>query len=78
MVLLPDTDAEGVRRVGEKIRAAIEAHRVQYEGSALQVTITLGGAVLGEGEGIESCIARADAALYTGKENGRNRVELAL
>ena len=40
----------------------------------MSVTLTFGVATHRPGESLDSCIARADTALYHGKERGRNRV----
>ena len=40
-------------------------------------TVSLGVAVLGQGDTAEALVSRADAALYAAKAGGRNRVEAA-
>ncbi|HSG89894.1 MAG TPA: diguanylate cyclase [Pseudomonadales bacterium] len=77
ILLLPDTDPAALAQVAEKVRSAVSAHRVEFEGTQLGVTITLGGAVYRPDESIDACIERADQALYAGKANGRNRAEIA-
>jgi diguanylate cyclase (GGDEF)-like protein len=42
-----------------------------------QVTLSIGIAVAGEGESLERLMERADAALYSAKRAGRNRIERA-
>ena len=39
-----------------------------------RITMTFGVASYRKGETLEGCVARADTALYHGKESGRNRV----
>ncbi len=51
-----------------------ESKRFEFEGQQLGVTMTFGIATFHKGETLEHCIARADTALYHGKEQGRNRV----
>ena len=43
-----------------------------------ELTLSAGIAEVRAGETGEQLVARADVALYTAKENGRNRVELEL
>lgn len=78
ILLLPSTNAEGLANIGEKLRASIADARFDYEGEALNVTATFGGAQYMDGETMDQCIDRADAALYKGKSEGRNRVILAV
>ena len=47
-------------------------------GCPRQITISLGVATWMAGEAAEAFVARADAALYSAKSTGRNRVEVAL
>jgi diguanylate cyclase (GGDEF)-like protein len=78
LVLLPDVPAdEAVERL-DAARRACAALRVRGRGGDLAVTISVGIALLEQGETAEAGLAAADAALYAAKEAGRNRVEVAL
>jgi diguanylate cyclase (GGDEF)-like protein len=76
VALLPGTDAAGARAVAERMRAAAE--RASFPGlpAGRQVTITVGIAERRKDEEVSALLARADAALYAGKAQGRNRVAL--
>ena len=73
--LLPETTLEGGAVLAEKLRAAVEVQRFQYEGNiVLSLTITIGVAQYRDDMSFDDCLARADRALYEGKQAGRNRV----
>ncbi|MCZ6832092.1 MAG: GGDEF domain-containing protein [Gammaproteobacteria bacterium] len=74
MLVLPETSAEGAALLAEKLCSTLEARRFEFGGQRLGVTMTFGLATFRKGETLENCIARADAALYQGKDQGRNRV----
>jgi diguanylate cyclase (GGDEF)-like protein len=75
VVLLPETDADGVAVVGEKIRRAIATLQLPEVG---RCTISVGGAVTLNGRTLPlELLARADEALYEAKAQGRDRVCLA-
>jgi diguanylate cyclase (GGDEF)-like protein len=75
-VLLPDTDLEGAKTVSEKIRIAISG--VDVPGADPKLTASLGLAVYPEHATTAEQLERlSDAALYTAKRAGRNRVEIA-
>ena len=72
VVLLPDTAIEGARTVAEKIRGEIEA--IEQEGLP-HFTVSIGVARVHPDEAnLEAALKRADDALYTAKEGGRNQV----
>jgi len=76
VVIMPDTDLEVARHVGERLRDCIaEApFRVSSELS-IPVTTSVGLATLsGSSDTAEALFKRADAALYAAKRAGRNRV----
>lgn len=63
--------------IAERIRASVEALRIADDDRPLSVSVTIGCATRLPGETFEHCVARADAALYRGKQEGRNRVVIA-
>lgn len=74
LLLLPDTGQRGACAVAERIRAGIEAAGFPQIPAEQRVTVTIGVATSRKDEDIDALLARADAALYRGKEAGRNRV----
>ena len=56
----------------ERVRTAIEAMEVQFEGKQLKVTASVGLAEIGAGEDGVKLVRRADDAVYASKEAGRN------
>jgi len=75
LILLTSTDATEAHKIIERIRKTIEESVFTFNGITLSVTITFGlSAFTGNKDTVEKCIKRADEALYTGKQQGRNRV----
>jgi len=75
LIILPASDLMGAKVAAEKVRANIEATKFEFDGKIIPVTISLGVAQLLVGqESSKETIARADAALYNSKQNGRNQV----
>ncbi|MGO4501301.1 MULTISPECIES: sensor domain-containing diguanylate cyclase [unclassified Dyella] len=75
VALLPATTHEQAMAVGERIRRSIESLHVHSRGNSLQTTISMGVASLtGPADTADDLIARADAALYRAKTQGRNCV----
>ncbi|MEF9977394.1 MAG: diguanylate cyclase [Thermomonas sp.] len=77
LVLLPGQDAASARLVGDRLRQAVEDAEVDWHGETLRFTISIGMAVLRDGDDPEKLLARADKALYRAKREGRNRVCVA-
>lgn len=76
-VLLPNTTAEGARRLAEAICRGVHAAGLEHRASEIgTVTISAGVAstVPAPGEGVRSLVEAADAALYQAKAAGRNTV----
>ncbi len=75
LAILPGTDGTGAIVAAEKLRVQIENFNFEFEGITIPVRISSGVAQIGIGtETGDQAIARADAALYFSKQNGRNRV----
>jgi diguanylate cyclase (GGDEF)-like protein len=77
-VILPETDEVGAKRVGEKIRMAIEALKIPHAGSKILpwVTISVGTATMIPTvyTSFINLISNADKAVYQAKHEGRNCV----
>ncbi|MCC8364139.1 sensor domain-containing diguanylate cyclase [Lysobacter sp. A6] len=79
IVFLPDTTLEQAVRVGERICASVLHADIAHAGSPVGVlTVSIGVAtnLPEDGDDPEVMLARADAALYRAKHQGRNRVSL--
>lgn len=77
-ILLTDCNQEQAVNAAEKIRMAIEQHPIALEHHEINVTASFGVAQVMEKEIAASLLKRVDAALYSAKEKGRNRVEVAM
>lgn len=74
-VLLPDTHQSFAAPVAERIRQAVEAMEVTWEGRVISVTISIGVASTAETDSdLAALYQLADARLYRAKAGGRNRV----
>ena len=72
IVLRRCTQADALR-IAEKLRTSLEADWNADPDAPPHITISLGVAERRAGESIETLIGRSDKALYTAKEQGRNR-----
>ncbi|MEO1820543.1 diguanylate cyclase [Pseudomonas sp.] len=78
VVLLPGTTLDGAAQFAERLRSSIERQQLDYQGSPLTFTISLGVATLTDNmAGYLTLLERADKALYQSKEGGRNQVTLS-
>ena len=75
VLLLPGTSTGDAIAISERIRK--EVAKIEVPGCPKQITVSLGVAGWLKGETPEEFVARADAALYSAKSKGRNRVESA-
>jgi two-component system, cell cycle response regulator len=79
VVGLPGSPTSGARIVAERLRRAIAEKPIETtHGEPIPVTASIGVATMTHAaERLDELVQRADKALYSAKERGRNRVELA-
>src|SRR6266852_4379325 len=79
LFVLTHATEEGAKRVIERVRAELGATKFNFDGNSLTVTASFGlaGFVGTRAPDFNRLVAQADAALYSAKRQGRNRVELA-
>ena len=71
-VLVPDVEGEQAVQVAERLREAVASRRMPGADRAT-LTISVGVGVKQPADTLASLLARADAALYRAKADGRNR-----
>jgi diguanylate cyclase (GGDEF)-like protein/PAS domain S-box-containing protein len=76
VLVLPDTSAEMAVRIAERLRLAIEGLSTEVDGKAIRVTASFGIAQRAAQESQLEVLESADAALYSSKKEGRNRVTM--
>ena len=76
LLVLVNADMQAAMPVIESLREATTGLRFD-SAPALRISVSMGAAEFSAGESLDHFLARADDALYTAKESGRNRVCVA-
>ncbi|GGD99374.1 hypothetical protein GCM10011390_17730 [Aureimonas endophytica] len=74
VALLPSRSAAETEAAAIRLKEAVNARLVDFEGAGIALTVSVGVASVSPGEALRDGIRRADAALYRAKGAGRNRV----
>jgi two-component system cell cycle response regulator len=80
VVLMPNVDGRSAVIAANRLREMIDVtpFEIDDKGQTLKVTMSIGAATGAAGEiALNDLLERADQALYTAKNGGRNRVEVA-
>ncbi|MFB6344618.1 MAG: diguanylate cyclase [bacterium] len=78
VAFLPESSLKEASRIAARIREAIERMTVEVEEHGeLQVTLSLGISEFENQDSPDTVLEKADTALYSAKENGRNRIEVS-
>lgn len=77
IIVMPDTAEEGARRCMERVQKRVASDDSPFRGVDMPVTVSVGVAEVRENEPIAALVERADDALYSAKQAGRNRVVAA-
>ncbi len=76
VLILPNTDQDGLEKLLEKVRKNVENKNVLFEGQEISMTVSIGGCsrVVSSEDETSLIIGFADKLLYSAKEAGRNCV----
>lgn len=77
VLLLDDCAISDAKAHADRIREIVKGHTLLFGRNTINVTVSMGVTQCRENDTLETCIARADAALYHAKEQGRDRVVTA-
>ncbi len=78
--MLPNTTAEELHSVAERLRIRVAEGLLEHDGEVVQATVSIGGACvsrLRDPDDGRVLLALADACLYRAKGTGRNRTVCA-
>ena len=78
LLLLRAPDVEAARAALTRVLDAVRAARFEHGATTLSITATIGAVRVSEDADMASAIEAADAALYQGKRDGRDRIRLTL
>lgn len=73
LIIAPNTTTSSAALLAEKLRRILECIELPFAG---RITASFGVTGFLQGDDPETLVARADAALYTAKNAGRNRIEI--
>lgn len=73
IVFLHEQREESGFEIAERMRRTIEQDALEFNGTHLKVTVSIGGSLKESLEDVEVAIQEADNALYRAKNAGRNR-----
>lgn len=77
LLALPGTNAEGAVQLCEKIRSRLASAQIRAQDQVLRITATFGIVSRnGDDRPLESWVKAADEAMYRGKEQGRDQVQV--
>jgi diguanylate cyclase len=74
VIVLPEADEAAARAGAERLRHAVETAEFSAQHRRIPLRISIGVAVVDDGDDFASILRRADQAMYAAKRGGRNRV----
>lgn len=78
-IFMPETDAEPAIIIAERLRNVLADTPLVIDKHTISITVSIGIALMHADSGTADCVlTKADKALYTAKENGRNSVRVWL
>jgi len=77
LMIIPESLTSTDQGVYERVRKKIADRKMDTRSGKLSVTVSIGITISKGDESADEVIAKADAALYRAKENGRNQLAFA-
>ncbi|MEO8804177.1 MAG: GGDEF domain-containing protein [Rudaea sp.] len=74
VAVLPETDEAAARASAERLRVAVESIEFGAQRRLIALRVSIGIAVIADGDDFAAILRRADQAMYAAKRSGRNRV----
>jgi diguanylate cyclase (GGDEF)-like protein/PAS domain S-box-containing protein len=74
LAIIRNVGQEEPWKIGERLRSLIESSYLLHDGHRLQVTVSIGGTLVRDGDTVKDVAKRADALMYASKTAGRNRL----
>ncbi|MBV8657703.1 MAG: diguanylate cyclase [Burkholderiales bacterium] len=74
ILIAPETDLSEGRILAERLGEALRNTPMHIDDELIQITASIGITEFRPGDSLETLIARADAALYSAKSGGRDRI----
>lgn len=69
-------DEKDLRAISERLRHNVESSTYDHQGTTINVTISIGGAMINPQHNAKSIVDYANRALYQSKQAGRNRTTI--
>ena len=72
IVLVSNCDTASLTGIAAKVLAAAGSSMPLSDGKAVTISVSVGAAMVDDGDELGLAVAKADAALYVAKQSGRN------
>jgi diguanylate cyclase (GGDEF)-like protein/PAS domain S-box-containing protein len=77
VILMPETELAAAIAVIDRLRGRVEEMQIETTAGIVPITVSAGVTTLQDGDDLKTMLQRADDALYSAKDAGRNRVSTA-
>lgn len=77
VIVTAASDQEQIEALGRRLRSLVASSTIPVGGAQVNVTLSMGATLAGPADTVETLVARADAAMYLSKNNGRDQLTCA-
>ncbi|HSQ35614.1 MAG TPA: GGDEF domain-containing protein, partial [Candidatus Binatia bacterium] len=76
IVILHNTNSEGLGKIAEKLRLLAEKSLFSKNNESISVTLSGGATLARKEDSVEALVERADKLMYRSKAGGKNRITI--